>query len=111
MLLGRLSSRESGRFLGEEKCADGGKPALLELHSDRQAGPLPDGSIDVDTAAVERSITEMKKSTPLHTFPFGSGDFDRWAIVYGRVASVPAPPKPGRLVLRSDSLIIFVNDQ
>ncbi|HZU26529.1 MAG TPA: hypothetical protein VFA04_13470 [Bryobacteraceae bacterium] len=117
LVLGRLSSRESGRFLGEERCSDQGKPVLLELHPDRQAGPLPDGSIDVDRAAVEHDIAEMKKSTALHTFPFGSGEYDRWAIVYGRVEIPTANTKPasdryaGKIVLRSDSLVIFLNDQ
>jgi len=117
MIVGRLSARGGERFLGEEKCGDGGKAALLELHADAAAGPKPDGSIDVDTAAVERSVAEMKKSTALRNFPFGSGDYDRWALVYGRVEMSGSSEKPvgdrfaGRVVLRSDSLVIFLNDQ
>jgi hypothetical protein len=119
MVVGRLSARSSGRVLGEEKCSEGGSPALLQLHADRRTGPAPDGSIEVDTAEVRRSIEEMKKSTALRSFPFGSGDYDRWAIVYGRVEIAPAANKAaageerssGGLVVRSDSLVIFLNDQ
>jgi hypothetical protein len=111
MVFGRLSSRNEGRYLGEEKCPAQSKPVEFELHLDRQAGPRPDDSIEVDTAAVQRCLAEMRKTTPLRKFPFGSSDYDRWALVYGRLEVAPGKTLAGRLVFRSDSLIVFVNDQ
>jgi hypothetical protein len=128
-VVARYSFRENGRFLSEEGCenrpASGSFvwPAAMLVRLDASSGPkLPEG-FDIDATATTRQLRLLRKATPLGKFRFGSLEYDRWAVAYGRVEEAPefaAPPgtvKPGRqgpepaplhLVIRGDSLIFVI---
>jgi hypothetical protein len=113
LLLGRFSFRDYGRFLSEKGC-------VLHVLFDGKNGAVPPVLFSVDTAATDRKLAAVRKSTNLATFRFGSTDYDRWALVYGRVESVPAPEKhgtqefddaSGKVLCHSQTLLIFLHEQ
>jgi len=114
LVVGRYSFREYGRFLSEKDC-------VLRVVLDAKNGPLPPDGFGVDAAAASRKLAIVRKTTTLGTFRFGSSDYDRWAIIYGRVESVPTPQKHSTarefdddarpVVCRSPTLVIFLHDQ
>jgi hypothetical protein len=128
-VIGRFSFRENGRYMSEAACESRittGSftwPNSLRLSIDAKDGPkLPEG-FDIDGAVADRMLKETRKATALGKFRFGSVEYDRWAVVYGRVepstefASPPATLKvsksgmePAPLVLyyRGDGLIFFI---
>ena len=129
-LLGRYSFRENGRFLSESGCQSkltSGTfewPAAVRLATDADAGPKPPENFDIDTAATSRKLQLVRKATTLGKFRFGSLEYDRWAIVYGRVEAAkefdsppqglkPAKsglePAPAQLLYRGDGLIFFLS--
>jgi hypothetical protein len=128
-ILGRYSYRTSGRFLSEEACesklSSGGFdwPNTLKLELDSKEGPALPAQFDIDGAAADRKTKAMRKATALGKFRFGSLEYDRWAIVYGRVEPVRAlegappglqrsksglEPAPATLVYRGDGMIFFI---
>jgi len=113
LLLGRFSFRDYGRFLSQKGCA-------LHLTFDAKNGPVPPAAFSVDTGATDRKLAAVRKSTNLAVFRFGSSDYDRWALVYGRIESVPAPEKhgnrefddaSGEVLCHSQTLLIFLHEQ
>ena len=114
LVVGRYSFREYGRFLSEKDC-------VLRVVLDAKNGPLPPNSLSVDAAAATRKLAIVRQSTALGSFRFGSSDYDRWALIYGRVESGPSPRKhstarefdeDARPVLcRSQTLVIFLHEQ
>jgi len=114
LVVGRYSFREYGRFLSERDC-------VLRVVLDAKNGPLPPDSFSIDAAAASRKLAIVRRSTPLGSFRFGSSDYDRWALVYGRVESGPSPQKHPTarefdedarpVVCRSQTLVIFLHDQ
>ena len=111
-VLGRYSFRESGVSLDEQACdppAPG--PAQFRLVEDADGGPKPEGSLELDGAAALNKLAAMKKRTSLGKFPFGTPDYDRWAVVYGRVAARrgnDAKQAPADLVFRGDGVVVFL---
>jgi hypothetical protein len=123
-IIGRYSYRENGRYMSEEACeshpASGGTAWAnsVRLTIDAKNAPkLPD-NFDVDFTAAGRELRETRKATMLGKFRFGSLEYDRWAIVYGRVepadGAAPAKaakglePAPVLLVYRGDGMIFYV---
>ncbi len=111
--LGRYSSRDKGRWLGEQSC---GAPApadpTLWLVEDSNDGPRPPGNFALDAAAVERKLAEIRKRTSLGKFRFGTSDYDRWALVWGRIETRKgdaAKIAPADLVFRGDGVVVFLN--
>ena len=113
VVVGRFSFREYGRFLSEKGC-------VLHLVLDPKNGPVPPAAFSVDTEATNRKLAAVRKSTTLANFRFGSSDYDRWAMVYGRVEPGPPPEKrSGRefddastqVLCRSQTLLIFLREQ
>jgi len=104
-VLGRFSFRaSSGRFLSEESCGHQVKVAF-----DAQSAPKPPQPMVMDEKAVVEKLKLIKASTKLRQFRFGSEDYDRWAIVYGRLD--PVKSKPGAdLVCRGEGVILFLDD-
>ena len=130
LVLGRFSFREGGRFLSEQVCpakaaADGiskaiSSPKALRIVIDPKSGPKPPDRLAVDSALLDRKLSLVKQATTLATFPFASTDYDRWAVVYGRVEAEPAHEKPrkgefepatARVVCRGEALVIFLSDR
>jgi hypothetical protein len=111
--LGRYSFRQKGRWLAEQSCEEPppGDPTLW-LVEDTKDGPHPPDTFTLDAAAVERKLAEVRKRTSLGKFRFGASDYDRWALVYGRVESrkgEDAKIAPADLVFRGDGVVVFLN--
>ncbi len=131
LVVGRYSFRERGRYLSEQGCAAAGTAVqawrdTLKVVLDSKSGPKPPAKLGVDSSVLEKMLSELKKSTKLATFRFGSDEYDRWGIVYGRIEWSPdypagapqtAPakgefdPSPGRLVCRGDALVMIIPDR
>lgn len=112
-VLGRYSFRHDGSWLSEQACeAPLPTPAALWLAEDPTDGPRPPDSFQLDAPALTRKLNEIRKHTSLGKFRFGSTDYDRWAVVFGRVENRKdaAAKKAGAdLVFRGDGVVVFVN--
>lgn len=132
-IVGRLSARQTGRWLGEQKCAQklvvAGQewPNALWLAYDPVDAPKPPAVLAVDAALLAQKLRAVKVGTALNKLRFGSGDYDSWAVVYGRVETrkdlVTVTPtgarkngfgyggsSPARLVCHSDAVVISLDD-
>ncbi len=111
--LGRYSFRQDGRWLGEQACdGQAPNPSLLWLDEDGNDGPKPPGDFELDGSALNQKFGEIRKHTTLGKFRFGTSDYDRWAVVYGRVEprkGDAARKAPAALVFRGDGVVIFLN--
>ena len=111
-VLGRYSFRESGISLDEQACdppVTG--PAQFRLVEDAKDGPKPTGSFELDGVAALGKLAGVRKRTSLGKFRFGTPDYDRWAVVYGRVAARrgdDAKQAPADLVFRGDGVVVFL---
>jgi hypothetical protein len=116
-VLGRYSFRESGRWMGEQACdvgspGPGGAPPLLWLVEDSGDGPKPPGDFELDAAALNRKFAGMRQHTSLGKFRFGTPDYDRWAVIYGRVEARKAEAArqaPANLVFRGSGVVVFLS--
>jgi len=115
-VLGRYSFRENGRWMGEQACDagspdPGGTPPLLWLVEDPNGGPKPPGDFDLDAVALHRKLALIQQHTSLGKFRFGTPDYDRWAVVYGRVETrkaETAKQAPANLVFRGSGVVVFL---
>jgi hypothetical protein len=115
-VLGRYSFRESGRWMGEQACdggspVPGGTPPLLWLVEDSNDGPKPPGDFELDAVALQRKLALIQQHTSLGRFRFGSSDYDRWAVIYGRVETrkaEAAKQAPANLVFRGSGVVVFL---
>src|SRR5215472_3886334 len=112
-VVGRYSFREKGRWLSEQACASTPpSDPTLWLVEDTSDGPHPPGNFALDAMALDRKLAEVRKRTSLGKFRFGSSDYDRWALVFGRVESRrgdAAKIAPADLVFRGDGVVVFLN--
>lgn len=109
--LGRYSFREDGRWLGEQACGESADPVLLRLNEDGKDGPKAPGTFEIDAVMLNRKFTDLRKHTALGKFRFGSPDYDRWAVVYGRVETrkgEDAKKAAADLVFRGDGVVVFL---
>ena len=112
--LGRYSFREQGRWLSEQGCDGSSLPPMLWLTEDGKEGPKAPGSFEIDAATLNRKFEELRKHTTLGKFRFGSSDYDRWAVVYGRVearAGDAAKRAAADLIFRGDGVVVFLTPQ
>ena len=115
-VVGRYSFRENGRWMGEQACdagspGPGGTPPLLWLMEDSNDGPKPPGDFVLDAVALNRKLALIQQRTSLGKFRFGTPDYDRWAVVYGRVESrkaEAAKQSPANLVFRGSGVVVFL---
>jgi hypothetical protein len=115
-VVGRYSFREGGRWMGEQACdagspGPGGTPPLLWLVEDSGDGPKPPGDFELDAVALNRKLALMRQHTSLGKFRFGTPDYDRWAVVYGRVETrkaEAAKQAPANLVFRGSGVVVFL---
>lgn len=109
--LGRYSFREDGRWLGEQTCGGSAEAAQLRLNEDDKEGPRAPGTFEIDAVTLNRKFTDLRKHTALGKFRFGSPDYDRWAVVYGRVETrkgEDAKKAAADLVFRGDGVVVFL---
>ncbi|HUI76982.1 MAG TPA: hypothetical protein VLY24_03675 [Bryobacteraceae bacterium] len=114
-VLGRYSFRQDGSWLGEQTCdASSTAPFALFLAEDPKDGPRPPDTFQLDGPALTRKLAEIRKHTSLGKFRFGSTDYDRWAVVFGRVENrkeAAAKKAAADLVFRGDGVVVFINNQ
>jgi hypothetical protein len=133
-VVGRFSFRQTGRWLGEQKCAhkfvsgDLEWPNAFWVVYDPETAPKPPAVLAVNATLLSQKIREVKLGTALTKLPFGSTDYDSWAVIYGRVETrkdlvMPAPggsrkngfgygdSSPARLVCHGDAVVVFLNDE
>ena len=112
-VLGRFSYRRDGRSINEEACGE--KPApgepvppsAIRLTDDSKSGPKPPEVFALDAPALNRKLKLIQERTALRTFRFGTPDYDRWAVVFGRIEVDKSGPP--RLVYRGDGVILFLH--
>lgn len=132
-VVGRFSSRPAGRWLGEQKCAhkfvagDQEWPNAFWVTYDPATAPKPPAVLAVNAPLLAEKVREVKMGTSLTKLPFGSTDYDSWAVVYGRVetrkdlvtATANGARKngfgygessPARIVCHGDAVVIFLNN-
>jgi len=113
-VMGRYSFRETGRWIGEQVCDPAvTEPTQLWLVED-SAAPKPPENYELDGVALERKFTALRRHTTLGKFRFGAPDYDRWAVVYGRIEARKgdeAKKAPANLVFRGSGVVIFLNPQ
>ena len=132
-VVGRFSARQTGRWLGEQKCGhklvsgDQEWPNAFWVTYDPEDAPKPPAVLAVDATILAQKLRAVKVGTSLTNLPFGSTDYDNWAVVYGRIetrkdlvtVTADGPRKngfgygqssPARLVCHGDAVVIFLND-
>lgn len=132
-VVGRFSRREQGRWLGEQKCpqkftaGDQVWPNAFWVVYDPVNAPKPPEILAVNAVQLAKKLLQVKLGTSLTKLPFGSTDYDNWAVIYGRVetrkdlVTVTAAgtrkngfgygeSSPARLICHGDAVVIFLND-
>ena len=111
-VVGRYSYRTNSHWLDQQGCqlAPAVAPSL-RLVENLSDAPKPSGVLQFDAAELDKRLLEVQQHTPLGKFRFGSTDYDRWAVVYGRVESRKAGDDArfgANLVIRGTAVIIFL---
>ena len=126
-VVGRFSYREEGKFLSEKKCdsmkSEGHPdPAALLVVYDSKSAPKPARDLYFDRSLVDKELELIRRQTSLASFRFGSQDYDRWAVVYGRIEmnkdSAPRSkplrsefePAAATIICTSKSMVVFLAD-
>lgn len=125
-IVGRFSFRQSGRFVSEEGCALKTQSSVMRVIFDPATAPKPPEKLEVDNTALHQELKEIKQHTSLGKIRFGSSEYDRWAVVYGRIEVrkdaesilTPAAAKQGapaaapvQLLCRGDGVVLFIADE
>ena len=129
---GRYSFRENDRFLGEETCGraltanDVVWPNALRVVFDPKTAPAPARSLEFHAASVYRNLKLIRERTSLGKFRFGTVDYDRWAVVYGRIEvskefkagtrptagrKSALEPAPAQVISSGESTILFISEE
>lgn len=126
-VVGRYSFRRNGRFFSESACdhdlktGDVKWPKSLRIVFD-QSAPKPAQQFEIDAPAAYRVLKIVQQRTQPAKFPFGTSDYDRWAVAYGRVeptkqfeagsppgsAPTALEPAPATLLCVGDAVITFL---
>ena len=102
-IAGRYSLRGRAIWLGQEHCPGESATKMRLVLDDARAPHLPDQAV-MDEHAAEQKLKQIRATTTLGKFHFGSPDYDRWAIVFGMVER----SKDGLLlVFRGDGVVFF----
>ena len=119
-VIGRYSFRSIGRWMGEQNCDGPVSPAgaaptttpELWMVEDPKDAPKPPEHLNLDSAALKSKFALVQHRSTLGNFRFGTSDYDRWAVVYGRVERKEAGDSnrkaPANLVFRGSSVIIVI---
>lgn len=111
-LLGRYSFREAGprkgRWLDQEACGESPTHVAIRLVLDPQTAPKPPEQISIDEPALEKKLALVRQRTALGKFRFGSMDYDRWAVVIGRMER---RGEEFQLTYRGDGAVLFLSDR
>jgi hypothetical protein len=126
---GRYSYRTKGRYLSEESCdrpvESGGVawPNALEVVLDAKVDLSLPKNLEYSSSTVFQNLKAMRQHTSLAKFRFGSVEYDRWAVVYGRVevskdfkagdrkaaeSRGPFDPAPARVICPGEIMILLL---
>jgi hypothetical protein len=126
-VVGRFSYREEGQFLSEKACdsikSEGRPdPAVILVVYDSKSAPKPPHDLYFDRSLVDKELELIRRQTSLASFRFGSQDYDRWAVVYGRIemnkdsgprsksSGSEFQPAAARIICTSKSMVVFLAD-
>ncbi len=130
-VVGRYSFRQNGRFLSEQSCGSGGpsgqsgRSSMLPVRFDQKAAPKTPEHLEIGAKVVNQLLRLIQQRTALAKFPFGTPEYDRWAIVYGRVEprqhvetvavssatpTTPSAPPGMQLICAGDGVVVFIVD-
>ena len=113
-VVGRYSFRSDGRWMSEQSCdASAPKPPTLWLVEDTKEAPKPPEDFEIDGTLLHRKLAEIGRHTSLGKFRFGTPDYDRWAVIYGRVEprkGDDAKKAPANLLFRGSGAVVFVTE-
>jgi hypothetical protein len=111
-VLGRFSFRGDGRWIGEQACDTAvTAPPVLFLDENPTGAPKPPVDFELDAATLNKKFAALTHRTTLGKFRFGSTDYDRWAVIFGRI--VPRAGEAARkavadLMFRGDGVVLFL---
>lgn len=105
-LVGRYSYRQTGRSLSEEKCGEA-HGAAIRIEFDKKLAPATPDHLELDAPSVHKMLKAIQQQTALAKFKFGTPDYDRWAVVYGRMET----DKSMRLICVGDGVVRFIVDR
>jgi hypothetical protein len=114
-VIGRYSFRTTGRWVDEQSCAPPVTvPLQLSIVEDSKGAPKPPDNFELDGVELKRKFVALQRRTPLGKFRFGTPDYDRWAVIYGRVEGRKgddAKKAAANLVIRGDGVIIVLTPE
>ena len=114
-VLGRFSFRHDGRWIGEQSCEPATTaPPLLWLIEDPYDGPKPPADLAFDADVLNKKFVGLTRRTSLGKFRFGDSEYDRWAVVWGKVVTRKgdaAKKAPADLLFRGDGVIVFLTTE
>lgn len=58
---------------------------MIPVTFDRKLAPKTPDHLEIEASAVTKLLRAIQQSTALAKFRFGTPDYDRWAVVYGRI--------------------------
>lgn len=101
-IIGRFSFRETGRYLSERPCegGQGGDERVIRVTFETAARSASITRVEFDGGAVRRELATVKRCNTLKKIRYGSTEYERWAMVYGRLEqprkSEEAAPPPDK---------------
>jgi hypothetical protein len=111
-VVGRYSYRTNSHWLDQQGCQPAPDlPSALWVVENLNDGPKAPGVFQFDAVELDKRLLEVQQHTALGKFRFGSNDYDRWAVIYGRVESrkgEDATKFGANLVIRGNAMIIFL---
>jgi hypothetical protein len=111
-LLGRYSFRQSGpqkgRWLDQTGCDEKTAHGLIRLILNAESAPKPPEEVSLDEPALDKKLAVIRQHTALGKFRFGSADYDRWAVVIGRMER--RGEDDFQLTYRGDGAVFFLAD-
>jgi hypothetical protein len=112
VVLGRYSFRQNGRWMAEQGCeAPPATPPLIWLTEDAKAAPKPPGDFELDAITLQRKFANIQRHTSLAKLKFGNPEYDRWAMVYGRIEARKGEAlkqAAANLVFRGNGVLVFL---
>ena len=78
---------------------------------DLKDAPKPPDQLILDSASLKKKFLDIQSRSKLGNFRFGTSDYDRWAVVYGRIEAAKGNEgrkSAGVLVFRGSSVIIVI---
>jgi hypothetical protein len=111
-VVGRYSFRTNGRWVSQQGCQGAsGAQAEFRLVEDLTGAPKPPDVFELDASELDKRLAEVQQRTVLGKFRFGSLEYDRWAVIYGRLEArkgEDAKTAAANLVIRGNAMIIFL---